>query len=56
MVIDYFRGYAHARSLDIAVQIKIMGAFVGIYRSMVCYLYLAAFRRVQDCVLKEKRI
>jgi hypothetical protein len=23
---------------------------------MVCYLYLAAFRRVQDCVLKEKRI
>jgi hypothetical protein len=46
MVIDYFNGCVRARSLGIATQIKIMGEYVGIFRSMIRYLSSAASRKV----------
>jgi hypothetical protein len=54
ILIDYFNDYTRARSLDIAAQIKIMEepslVFTG---SIAWYLYLVAFRKVQDCVMEE---
>jgi hypothetical protein len=57
MVIDYFNGCTPTRSLGIAVQVKIMKKiFVGIFRSMVRYLFLVAFREVQNCIMEGRRI
>jgi hypothetical protein len=52
MFIDYFKCFAHAYIIGIALKLKWWGAFVSIYRFVIRYLHVVDFRKVQDYVMK----
>jgi hypothetical protein len=58
MLVDYFHSCVRARSLDIATQIKNMGApllvFACIYYDIYAIIFLVAFRKIRDCVMEEE--
>jgi hypothetical protein len=56
MVVYYFNGYAHARSLGIMAQFKIMGEPSLVFSTLWFDCLSLYLEKIQDSIMEEERV